>query len=238
MSANGSIPEKMPLSVLLFHAAMGRQQSISDFAETLGVGPISLRQFILGKTQRPRQKTLDLIGEVLSMPIDEVRRRMNLLPEAAPVFSEWLEAQIDGRFSRAKLTRETKISDGALRNYLSGQTLPDSDQAQRLAETLEVDALGLASMIVANQVAQSGGETASPEADEADQADAVDGGEADEAIRIATVPANLLAVPSGPALAAASSTSDEDHILALYRRLHPQGRRATVQYIATLLAEG
>ncbi|MEI7771623.1 MAG: hypothetical protein WCI67_16645 [Chloroflexales bacterium] len=157
MSANDSFHDKLPLSVLLFHAAMSRDQSISDFAETLGVGPISLRQFILGKTQRPRQKTIDLIGEVLSMSPDEVRRRMDLLPAAAPKFSDWLKSQIEGRFSRAKLTRETKISDGALRNYLSGQTLPDSDQAQGLAKALGVDTLQLASMIVSNQVAENGG---------------------------------------------------------------------------------
>jgi transcriptional regulator with XRE-family HTH domain len=238
MTADGSLPEKTPLSVLLFHAAMGRQQSISDFAATLGVGPISLRQFILGKTQRPRQKTLDLISEVLNVSSEEVRRRMNLLPEAAPVFNKWLEAQINGRFSRAKLTRETKISDGALRNYLSGQTLPDADQAQRLAETLQVDALSLASMIVANQVAQSGGETASPEVADAAQDMGADAGLFDDGVRIAPVPAELAAAPIAPAFGHASSSPDEEHVISLYRRLHPQGRRATVQYIATLLAEG
>jgi transcriptional regulator with XRE-family HTH domain len=236
MSANGSFPEKLPLSVLLFHAAMSRDQSISDFAETLGVGPISLRQFILGKTQRPRQKTIDLIGEVLNVSSEEVRRRMDLLPEAAPKFSEWLEAQIEGRFSRAKLTRETKISDGALRNYLSGQTLPDSDQAARLVEALNVDSLQLASMIVANQVAESGGDMAEPEAPA--EAIALPASFGAEGTLIAAVQAEALIAPAATPPAATASSSDEDHVLSLWRRLHPQGRRATVQYIATLLAEG
>ncbi len=237
MPTNGSYPEKLPLSVLLFHAAMERDQSISDFAETLGVGPISLRQFILGKTQRPRQKTIDLIGQTLGISSDDVRRRMDLLPEAAPKFSEWLEAQIDGRFSRAKLTRETKISDGALRNYLSGQTLPDSDQAQRLVAALQVDSLQLASMIVANQAAESGGGVAEPEAPAELSAPLMSApGLAGNSVAVSPIsaeaPAGLGATTHSPA------SSDEDHVLSLWRRLHPQGRRATVQFIATLLAEG
>jgi hypothetical protein len=237
MSTSGSYPEKLPLSVLLFHAAMNRNLSISDFAETLGVGPISLRQFILGKTQRPRQKTIDLIGQILDMSSDEVRRRMDLPPEAAPKFSEWLEAQIEGRFSRAKLTRETKISDGALRNYLSGQTLPDSDQAQRLVEALDIDSLQLAGMIVANQVAESGGFIAEPEAPADVDAPPVSAPTAGvDPTAVAPVAAEALAAPA-PA-AAHHASPDEDHVLSLWRRLHPQGRRATVQYIATLLAEG
>ncbi|NTW00757.1 MAG: XRE family transcriptional regulator [Oscillochloris sp.] len=246
MPTNGSYPEKLPLSVLLFHAAMERDLSISDFAESLGVGPISLRQFILGKTQRPRQKTIDLIGQTLTMSSDEVRRRMDLLPEAAPKFSEWLETQIEGRFSRAKLTRETKISDGALRNYLSGQTLPDSDQAQRLVETLEVDGLQLASMIVANQVAENGGGFAEPEVPAASSITMMPA-MADDAVSVAPVSSDALVAPmvtpmpmAVPVAVAtpAPMASEEDHVISLWRRLHPQGRRATVQYIATLLAEG
>ena len=153
MPANGTIPDRTPLSVLLYHAAMSRNQSLSTFAEELDIGTISLRQFILGKTQRPRQKTLEIIGEALNLPVDEVRQRMSLLPEATPGFGEWLDRQMKakGKVSRARLTRETRISDGALRNYLSGQTLPDSDQAQRLASVLEVEPIEMAKVIVATE---------------------------------------------------------------------------------------
>lgn len=239
MFANDTFSEKLPLSVLLFHAAMNRDQSISDFADDLGVGPISLRQFILGKTQRPRQKTIDLIGETLGISSDEVRRRLDLLPEAAPKFSDWLGAQLKGRFSRAKLTRETKISDGALRNYLSGQTLPDSDQARRLVEALGVDALQLASMIVANQVAENGGTFAEPEAPaELDIQPTRIAAVSPQGVGIYPVIAEALTSPIAASVVPPPSSSDEDHLLSLWRRLHPQGRRATVQYIATLLAEG
>ncbi len=238
MSANDSFSEKLPLSVLLFHAAMNRDQSISDFADDLGVGPISLRQFILGKTQRPRQKTIDLIGETLGISSDEVRRRLDLLPEAAPKFSDWLGAQLKGRFSRAKLTRETKISDGALRNYLSGQTLPDSDQARRLVEALGVDALQLASMIVANQVAENGGAFAEPEAPAEPDTQSTRIAAVSPGMAIYPVIAEALSTPIAASVVPPPSSSDEDHLLSLWRRLHPQGRRATVQYIATLLAEG
>lgn len=238
MSTSTSYPEKLPLSVLLFHTAMSRGESISEFADVIGVGPISLRQFILGKTQRPRQKTIDMIAEIIGMSAEEVRRRMDLLPEAAPEFSQWLDSQLEGRFSRAKLTRETKISDGALRNYLSGQTLPDSDQAQRLAETLEIDSLQLASLIVANQVAESGGGLAEPEPPAEPEALIEDQTTpAGAPMVVAPISAEALASPASAHIPAPTS-ADEDHVIGLWRRLHPQGRRATVQFIATLLAEG
>jgi transcriptional regulator with XRE-family HTH domain len=228
MTANGGLSDRTPLSVLLYHAAMNRNESLSTFADELDIGAISLRQFILGKTQRPRQKTLEIIGQALGMPVEEVRQRMNYLPEAAPGFGEWLDQQMKakGKVSRAWLTRETKISDGALRNYLSGQTLPDSDQAQRLAEVLEVPPLDVARVIVANEVLQKGGELAPASAEAAPASD-------DEA---ATTTEDAAAAPTLAAPLAGGS-HDEAQILGLWRQLHPQARRATLGYIAMLLAE-
>lgn len=226
MAANAAIPERTPLSVMLFHAAMTSDKSISEYAEELGIGAISLRQFLEGNTQRPRQKTLELIGGQLGMSVEEVRRRMGIPPEAAPSFGDWLEASMKrGDFSRAKLTRETKISDGALRNYLSNRTMPDSDQAQRLAEVLGAEPLEVARVIVASTITQNGGTLAAPEA-EAD-----DAGPADSEAPAESAPAaaaNGLATPGSP---------DEGALLTLWRQLHPQGRRATFSYIAMLLAE-
>lgn len=228
MTVQARSTDKLPLSVLLFHAAMARQQSLSEFAKLLDVGPISLRQFILGKTQRPRTATLEKIGQILNLEVDEVRQRMDLLPETSPQFGDWLGGKMTGRFSRARLTKETKISDGALRNYLANQTLPDSDQAQRLAEALDANPIEIAQIIVANQVVESGGVTAPPSAPaDEESAEASDG----------KVTGGLTeeAAASSPAR---GSTYDEDQVLNLWRRLHPQGRRATLQYIAGLLVEG
>lgn len=238
MSDNGLIPDRAPLSVLLFHAAMQNGQSISDFAETLHIGAISLRQFINGNSQRPRQKTLELIGSALHMPVAEVRERMQILPEAAPEFGDWLRAQMDAsRFSRARLTRETRISDGALRNYLSGQTLPDTDQARRLAEVLDVPPYEIARVIVANTVVQHGGAVA-PAAPPTEERTAVPEAPytAAEAQHPGTpVVQGFAPVPATPA--SLTPSSDELALLGLWRQLHPQARRATLNYIAMLLAE-
>lgn len=234
MTNNGVISERTPLSVLLFHAAIERQQSLSDFADDLDVGAISLRQFILGKTQRPRQKTLETIAEALGISVEDVRRRMSLLPEATPGFGQWLDEQMKsrGKLSRAKLTRDTRISDGALRNYLSGQTLPDADQAKRLADVLEVSTLEMARVIVANEVLQKGGELAPPAEAGADGAEA-QGEEGSGEM------ASFLSLPAANGLAGSNGASyDEGQLLSLWRQLHPQARRATLGYIAMLLAEG
>jgi transcriptional regulator with XRE-family HTH domain len=228
MAANGAVPDRVPLSVLLFHAAMTNDKSISEYAEQLQIGAISLRQFIEGNTQRPRQKTLELIGSALDMTVDEVRQRMGIAPEVAPPFGNWLEQHMkQADYSRARITRETKISDGALRNYLADRTMPDSDQAQRLAEVLGAEPLEVARVIVANTVAKNGGvlAEAAPEGDAGVELGSVDGG--------AGEPGGLdgalaLATPGGP---------DEATLLVLWRQLHPQGRRATFSYIAMLLAE-
>lgn len=216
MTTNGTISEKTPLSVLLFNEAMRRRKSVSDFAKEIEVGAISLRQFINNQTQRPRTKTLEQIGSALNMTVDEVRRRMDLLPEAAPPLGDWLKQHMDAKnFKRAGLAKATKISDGALKNYIIGQTLPDSEQAQRIVDALGVNALDLARVVVANQVLKEGGAVAPPEeAEEAEEA-------AEEA-----------------APAVSGRGPDEEQLLSLWRRLHPQGRRATVHYIAGLLAEG
>lgn len=226
MAMNGAHSDRTPLSVLLFHAAMQRNQSLSAFADELDIGAISLRQFILGKTQRPRQKTLETIGQALDMPVEEVRQRMNYLPETAPAFGEWLDNQMKarGKFSRARLTRETKISDGALRNYLSNQTLPDSDQAQRLAAVLDVEPLEIARVIVANEVSQKGGQLAPPSDNQ--QPREAEGAEAPDT-ELARASFNL----------SQGGSYDESQLLGLWRQLHPQGRRATLGYIAMLLAE-
>lgn len=234
---NGSTSDRAPLSVMLFHSAMSKGQSISELADDLHIGAISLRQFVLGKTQRPRQKTLEQIGEALNMSVDEVRRRMELLPEAAPDFGEWLQHQMDskGKVSRAKLTRDTKISDGALRNYLSGQTLPDSDQAQRLADALGVQSMEMARVIVANQVSDNGGATV-PALAEDEASDAQ--GDAGEISAAASEEDAQSVAASAPAAQAGGATShDEQYLTGLWRQLHPQGRRATLGYIAMLLAE-
>lgn len=230
--------DDLPLSVLLFYTAMMQQQNLSDFANKIGIGGLSLHQFINGKTQRPRENTLILLAQALELDIDEVRRRNKLRPVSAPPFSQWLKERM-GTFSRARLHRETNISDGALRNYLEGRTFPDPDQAYRLATTLHVEPLELAKVLVANHTMKVGGETVPPHEAYAPGYDAqpasgfengydgYDGyDEPDDDMDYV-----------GGGTHAMGVTTDEERLLTLWRRLHPQGRRATLNYIAGLLVE-
>jgi transcriptional regulator with XRE-family HTH domain len=230
MSLNGAFPEQMPLSVLLFHEAMVRGQSLSKFADDLEIGTLSLRQLMLGKTKNPRQKTMNAICEVLGITPDEATRRIGLAPQTAPEFQDWLSARMDKRYTRSKLSQTTTISDGALRNYLTGQTLPDAHQALRLAEALEVAPLEIAAVVVANQVRDAGGELAAPMPDEEPEPFAPELAAVAEEAPVAPAASSAPAVP-------AANAYDEAQLLGLWRQLHPQGRRATLGYIAMLLAE-
>lgn len=238
-----SPPASLPLSVMLFHTAMLQEIAISDFAEQLGIGALSLRQFISGQTQRPRGRTLELIANALGVSVEEARRRTALRPTTAPRFADWLKEHMKGQFSRAKLTRETRISDGALRNYLSGQTLPDADQAQRLAVALNIEPLDLAKVLVADQTVRAGGETVPPIPEVAVAAETAAAGV--DAVS-PPVPGEEETGEGKPVvrhvsrvnrLATLELTGDEEHLLNLWRQLHPQGRRATLIYIAGLLVE-
>ena len=231
MSTAISVSDRVPLSVILFHAAMERGQSLSAFAKDIQVGTHSLRQLILGKTQNPRRKTLNAIGQLLNMPTDELNRRMDLRPEATPEFEEWLKAQMEGRFNRSRLAKETKISIGALSNYLEGKNRPDSDHAGALARTLGVPLLEVARTIVANLVVDAGGVTEPVEAGLVSTEASVDE-------QLPTTESIEPAVESTSTLSNTPTASyDEIQLLGLWRQLHPQGRRATLSYIAMLLAE-
>jgi transcriptional regulator with XRE-family HTH domain len=208
----------MPLSVLLLYTAMSRDIPLSEFALELGVGALSLRQFIAGQAQRPRGRTLELLSEGLDMPVEEIRRRAYFRPMSAPRFSDWFKERMNGRYSRAKLTKETNISDGALRNYLSGQTLPDTHQAKRLAKVFGVDDLELAQILAADHLVRSGGEPV-PAPESGDQ----EFGTGEFGYRFAA--------------GSSSPVSSEEQLFLLWRKLHPHGRRATLNYIAALLAE-
>jgi hypothetical protein len=192
VNQNGKSVDHLPLSVMLFHNAMERNISMSKFAQELGLSPLSLRQFVEGNTQRPRNKTLELL-------------------------------------------------DGALRNYISGQTLPDSDQARRLADILSVPTIEVARIIIAHHTAQVGGVTVAPGTHEATssaaEAEAHALSEGEGAISMATTSSQ--ASSEAPAVVFNNSSNrEETQLLNLWRQLHPQGRRATLIYIAGLLAEG
>jgi transcriptional regulator with XRE-family HTH domain len=227
-------PADLPLSVLLFYTAMCQKVALSEFAKQLGIGPLSLRQFISGQAQRPRGRTLELLAKALGMSVEEVRRRTNMRLASAPRFNDWIKEKMDGRFSRARLTRETGISDGALRNYLSGQTLPDSNQAQRLAETLDADSLEMAKVLVADHIVRNGGQTLPPSATDGMpySSGAVSPSNSGAGGEVSSSAQRSLLATQG-----AISAGGEEQLLMLWRKLHPQGRRATLNYIAALLAE-
>jgi hypothetical protein len=108
--------------------------------------------------------------------------------------------------------------------------LPDSDQAQKLAEILEVEPLELAKVLVADQTIRSGGETMP----------AAESPEDMESAGAAASAANGIygEVAEQRARAFPATAGEEEHLLLLWRQLHPQGRRATLNYIASLIAEG
>lgn len=229
------VNNRLPLTVLLFDAAMREEITISDFAKQLDIGPVSLRQFLYGETERPRNRTLETFADTLDMSFEEAQHRLQYLPPSMPSFNIWLTEHIQAQnISRAKLNRETQISDGALRNYLSGQTLPDSHQAMRIAKALDVPSLEVAQVIIADQTLRSGGKTAPPPEPEPEAV--APSAPIDQPAGHLPVDAALGDLYAGDQ-SAVPVNPDEHHLLSLWRRMHPQGRRATLIYIAGLLVE-
>lgn len=229
--------QKMPLSVLLFHTAMQRRTSLADFARMLGLSVATLRSYLFeaGARSRMRSKTVERMAEVLNMPASEVRERSELLPYAGQTFGEWLKEQMQGRFTRASLCTATKISDSAMKNYINGQTTPDPDNAMKLAEVLGADSLEVARLIIATELSQRGVALPPAPSHEAETTVAL----------AAAAPTPVVASPNSVDAPVADSVADEASIhayaeqklLNLWRRLHPQGRRATLTYMASLLVE-
>lgn len=232
------VNNRLPLTVLLFDAAMREGITISEFAKRLDMGPVSLRQFLYGETERPRNRTLETFANTLNMSFEEAQHRLQYLPPSMPRFSTWLDEHIHQQnISRARLNRDTNISDGALRNYLSGQTLPDSHQAMRIARALEVPSLDVAKVIIADQTLRSGGQTA-PEPEPEPELEAAVAGQPADQFAAAHMPADaVLSEMYAADQPVVPASSDEAHLLSLWRRMHPQGRRATLIYIAGLLVE-
>lgn len=232
--------QKTPLAVLLFHAAMQQRLSLADFAEKLDLSVATLRSYLFeaGKRTRIRSKTLEQMAEVLNMPASEVRERAELLPYAGQPFSEWLKHQMQNRFTRAGLCAATRISDSAMKNYLMGHTTPDPDNAMRLAEVLGANSLEVAYLIIATELSQRGVELPSappPAVETAPVATAQPEMKAEPA----TVPSETVSSPAVDGMSSETIVNayTEQRLLNLWRRLHPQGRRATLTYIASLLAE-
>ncbi|NJN17475.1 MAG: helix-turn-helix transcriptional regulator [Oscillochloris sp.] len=231
MARSNSADANIPLAVLVFRTAMEKRKSISEYAGEIDVGAISLRQFVHYKTQRPRTRTLELIGAALKLPLEEVRRRMELPPAGMPPFGEWLAAQMEGRYSRSALSKATGISDSALKNYITGKTLPEPNQARKIADVLDLDLTEMSAVIIANYVAQSGGEFADDD-EELEEEDVSDVAVGTSAAALPPVP------PVAPPVAAPPASNEEDRLIGLWRSLHPQGRRAAMLYMAGLLTEG
>ncbi len=237
-----TLDQKTPLAVLLFHAAMQRRMSLADFAANLHLSVATLRSYLFetGKRSRIRNKTVERIAEVLHMSPDEVRERAELLPYAGQAFSEWLKQQMQGRFTRARLCAETKISDSAMKNYLNGHTTPDPDNAMKLAEVLGADPLEMARLVVATELSQRG--VTLPPPPPPVVAPEVSPAPAQPVETKASTPAPVAEAPATPTADGISydaiiTAYSEQRLLNLWRRLHPQGRRATLTYIASLLAE-
>lgn len=223
-------PQSTPLSILLFHEAMRRGLTLAEFAAVLGVGVATLRSYLFEtkSSDRIRSATIARMAEVLNLPAPIVRQCLLITPVRGRPFGAWLTEKLSGKVSRAALRRDTGISDSALKNYLQGNTTPDPHNAQRIAEVLNIPFGLMAEVIVTAELMAGGMPLAEPP------------------VQSGLLPAPLMTIPQPepqPRTSADTAHSaepqgyTEERLLTLFRRLHPQGRRATMHYIAMLLAE-
>jgi hypothetical protein len=165
------------VGTLLFKTMMADNFDIASSAVRMGIESNTLRQFIENRTTRPRSKTLVAIAERLGIKSNELQALILNKPKRRERFDVWLNAQLtsgnvfpmpDGPPERDKkliglIARRSGIGSQSLCNYLLGLTLPDTDQAMRLADVLMpgdvVAAITeMAEVVVSDMVIRAGGE--------------------------------------------------------------------------------
>lgn len=159
-------PAAFPLPARIFHAAMQRRVSLDAYAATLAIPGDTLRAMLTAQADQLPPEVVTSLAAAHGQRADT-----SLAPPIAGAdvepFSAWLERQMEG-VPQASLRTRAQLEPRLLRAFLSGKSLPDADQAERLARALYVDSAEMARIIVADMIRRT----------ELPQAVAVQGGDA------------------------------------------------------------
>ena len=143
-------PAAYPLPARIFHAAMQRQLSLDAYAATLAVPGDTLRTMLTAQADQLPLEVVTGLAVAHGQQADTRPSQPALLADAEP-FSSWLERQMEG-VTQASLRTRTQLEPRLLRAFLNGKSLPDADQAERLARALYLDSAEMAGVIVADML--------------------------------------------------------------------------------------
>jgi hypothetical protein len=143
----------LPLPVRIFRAAMERQRSLADYAQSLDIGADSLRAIVTAQLDHVEPGTLDQLADLYQQPRKTLRDQLSVAPPQES-FAAWLKRNMEGISQHALRTR-VQLDSKTLKRFLNGEMLPDSDQAERLARALYIDRTELARVVTATMIDQA-----------------------------------------------------------------------------------
>jgi hypothetical protein len=137
-----------PLPARIFHTAMQRQLSLDAYAATLDVPAEAMRALVAAHAE---QLAPEIISQLAAAHGQQAEAGLAPLAEATAVepFHAWLGRHMEG-VSQTALRRRAQLDAPLLRAFLSGKSLPDAEQAERIARALYIDSAEMARIIVAD----------------------------------------------------------------------------------------
>jgi hypothetical protein len=152
--------DQLPLPVRIFHTAMQRQKPLDAYAAGLDIPAEALRALLTAQTDGLDPEALNRLAVAHGLSAEAGLASLSEVA-AAESFSAWLNRHMEG-ISQTSLRARTQLDGPQLRAFLNGKTLPDADQAERIARALYVNSVEMARIIVADMASRTARPARSP----------------------------------------------------------------------------
>jgi hypothetical protein len=132
---------------------MEQQRSLVDYAQSLDISAASLLAIITAQLDQVEPDALHRLADLYQQSRETLRDHVAVSPPQES-FAAWLKRNMEGISQHALRTR-AQLDFKTLKQFLNGNMLPDSDQAERLARALYIDRTEVARVVTATMIHQA-----------------------------------------------------------------------------------
>ena len=143
----------LSLPVRIFRAAMEQQRSLVDYAQSLDISAASLLAIITAQLDHVEPDVLHGLADLYQQSRETLGDHVSVSPPQES-FAAWLKRNMEG-ISQLALRTRAQLDFKTLKQFLNGNMLPDSDQAERLARALYIDRTEIARVVTATMIHQA-----------------------------------------------------------------------------------